>query len=368
MLRGGYGIIYVNLQNSLLDGEITAFQQYSVTIRNPSYPDPYQGKDPLSFVSTAPPNITIGANDLRNALAQTASVGFSQQLGGNFGLHLDGVYSRIDDYPNRVNINTPDPRTGLRPLPEWGQIVQSQPSQGTFDYTAFLARLEKRYSDRYLYTVSYTLAKQVDSWTGKDGNSTGSITNVFHPEDDRGPADTDRRHNLAASGSVALPLTLQLSAVWTLRSSLPFSAQAGRDLNNDGFTTDYVPGTTKNQGNRNLDLSLVNAWRGAERPQANRRQPDRRDTLQPPGRPAEQGHRARQQPEARADRPGVQPARHGQPRWNRHLSGHQRAVRLVRARPLGPAAAAGGARSSNRFLTARSGRFTGRPLRRCTIQ
>ena len=81
VLRGGYGIIYVNLQNSLLDGEITAFQQYNVTIRNPSYPDPYQGKDPLSFVSTAPPNITIGANDLRNALAQTASVGFSQQLG-----------------------------------------------------------------------------------------------------------------------------------------------------------------------------------------------------------------------------------------------------------------------------------------------
>jgi len=262
VLRGGYGIIYVNLQNSLLDGEITAFQQYSVTIRNPSYPDPYQGKDPLSFVSTAPPNITIGANDLRNALAQTASVGFSQQLGGNFGLHLDGVYSRIDDYPNRVNINTPDPRTGLRPLPEWGQIVQSQPSQGTFDYTAFLARLEKRYSNRYLYTVSYTLAKQVDSWTGKDGNSTGSITNVFHPEDDRGPADTDRRHNLAASGSFALPLSLQFSAVWTLRSSLPFSAQAGRDLNNDGFTTDFVPGTTKNQGGRNLDLSLVNAWRG----------------------------------------------------------------------------------------------------------
>jgi hypothetical protein len=42
---------------------------------------------------------------------------------------------------------------------------------------------------------------------------------------------------------------------------LPFSALAGKDLNNDGSNTDYVPGTTKNQGNRDLDLSLVNAWR-----------------------------------------------------------------------------------------------------------
>jgi outer membrane receptor protein involved in Fe transport len=261
VVRAGYGIIYVNLQNSLLDGEITAFQQYSVTIKNPSYPDPYNGKDPAPFVSTAPPNITIGANDLRNPPAQTASVGFSQQLGHDFGLHLDGVYSRIDDYPNRVNINTPDPLTGLRPLPEWGQIVQTQPSQGTFDYRAFLVRLEKRYSNRYLYMVSYTLSKQDDSWTGKDANATGSITDVFHPEYDRGPADTDRRHNLTASGSFALPYGLQFASVWTLRSSLPFSALAGKDLNNDGFTTDYVPGTTKNQGNRNLDLSLVNAWR-----------------------------------------------------------------------------------------------------------
>jgi hypothetical protein len=52
--------------------------------------------------------------------------------------------------------------------------------------------------------------------------------------------------------------------VWTLRSSMPFSARAGRDLNNDGAAnTDYVPGTTRNIGNRDTDamLTAVNAWR-----------------------------------------------------------------------------------------------------------
>jgi hypothetical protein len=174
---------------------------------------------------------------------------------------VDGVYSWVQDYNVRADINTPDPVTDLRPLPQWGQIVQLQPSPGDFIYRALLVRLDRRYANRYQYTLSYTLAKQDDAWTGTDANANGSITSVLNPSLDRGPADADRRHNFVAAGSVLLGFDVNLGAVWTLRSSLPFSALAGKDLNNDGFTTDYVPGTTKNQGNRDLDLSLVNAWR-----------------------------------------------------------------------------------------------------------
>ena len=66
---------------------------------------------------------------------------------------------------------------------------------------------------------------------------------------------------LVSSGSVMLPRGVQLGAVWTLRSKMPFSALSGRDLDLDGATNDYVPGTTNNQGNRNLDINAVNAWR-----------------------------------------------------------------------------------------------------------
>ena len=52
-----------------------------------------------------------------------------------------------------------------------------------------------------------------------------------------------------------------LGMVWTLRTTAPFSARAGVDLNGDGANTDYVPGTHKGQGNRDLDVNLVNAWR-----------------------------------------------------------------------------------------------------------
>ena len=107
------------------------------------------------------------------------------------------------------------------------------------------------------------MANQVNDWTGTSGNGYGAITDIFNPGLDHGPADVDRRHAFVASGALLLPARMTLGAVWSYRSSAPFSALAGRDLNRDGSNTDYVPGTTRNQGNRDLDLSLVNAWRSA---------------------------------------------------------------------------------------------------------
>jgi hypothetical protein len=56
---------------------------------------------------------------------------------------------------------------------------------------------------------------------------------------------------------------------------MPFSARAGVDLNNDTSLAtltgagegDYVPGTTRNIGNRDTDtmLAAVNAWRAENR-------------------------------------------------------------------------------------------------------
>ena len=75
-----------------------------------------------------------------------------------------------------------------------------------------------------------------------------------------------------------LKYDINVGAVWTLRSTMPFSARAGQDLNRDGFTvtaggatnqhTDYVPGTTRdvfNRGNNGELLQIVNAYRAATR-------------------------------------------------------------------------------------------------------
>ena len=147
VIRGGYGLVFNNITNATQGTEITALKQNSIVINNPTYPDPYGGRDPASFVSTAPPNINILNNKLVNSPVHTYSVGYSQQLFADTAINLDGVYQKGTDWPTTENINTRDQRTLVRPLPEWGQIVSTDPI-GEWTYKALLVRMEKRLSDR----------------------------------------------------------------------------------------------------------------------------------------------------------------------------------------------------------------------------
>jgi len=256
--RVGYGRYYQHLAGTPTRNERSNLLTTNIVVRNPSYPDPYGGLDPLTFASTAPPNISIVANDIRNPSSDTVTVGFSQELGPALAVHFDGVVTRMRDLTRNVELNTPDPVTGEKALPEWGRVTQAQ-ARGKHHYNALLVRLEKRYSNRNQFLVSYTLSKQDND----AGMGTGSVTDINHPEWDWGPGYPDRRHMIVASGSVLLPGDVLVGAVWTARTTMPFSSLAGMDLNGDKRTTDYVPGTTRDMGNRETArmLELVNAWR-----------------------------------------------------------------------------------------------------------
>jgi hypothetical protein len=256
VVRAGYGRLFNTIMNGTPGNEETTLRQTAISISNPTYPDPYGGRSPASFASTAPPNIQIVDDNMVNPWADTVSVGASRQLGADMAINADFVHTKSNAFNASVQINTP--LNGVRPRPEWGRINQVQ-SIGWQKYRALLMRLEKRFSNRYQYTVSYTLQKVEDNSFG--ATSTGTITDFYHPEYDAGYGNADRRHAVVASGAYLLPRDVTLGMVWTLRSSAPFSARAGVDLNADGANTDYVPGTHKGQGNRDLDIGLVNAWR-----------------------------------------------------------------------------------------------------------
>ena len=263
VVRAGYGIYY-NPNNIQIAGqEVNSLQQASVVIANPSYPDPYGGQDPFRFVSTAPQNITILANDLENLESRAYTVGLSQELWPSVAIHVDGVYTEMSKVPTAVDINRRigDVTTAPRARPQFQRINQVQ-SIGKVDYKALLVRLEKRLDQRYMYTFSYTLADSYGNLPG--GATTFTVTQAEMPQLDEGPSSSDRRHAIAASGSVLLPADVMLSGVFSYRSTMPFSATAGVDLNADANITDYVPGTTRsafNRGDNEQLMTLVNAWR-----------------------------------------------------------------------------------------------------------
>jgi len=259
VIRLATGKYYSNVFAQTLRNEVNTLLQSSVNIRNPSYPDPYGGLSPQAFVTvSAAPNVNITNDHIEQPESKSLNLGLSRELQPNLAVHVDVVFSKSQKASQIANVNTPDPVTGLRPRPTWGNITEYG-SGGTSDYRAMYLRLDRRFANRYQYLVSYTLASDKDRGAGQ-----ATVVDFYHPEYDDGWGSQDRRHTLVASGAVILPMDITLGAVWNYRSTRPFSAVAGTDLNRDGAVTDYVPGTIRNVFNRGDDakyLALVNAWR-----------------------------------------------------------------------------------------------------------
>lgn len=252
VIRAGYGIYYNNIQTEQNEEERNNFNNCTVIIENPVYGNPYGGLSPTSYCSTAPPTVTILAPNFRNAYAHQFTAGYSRQLAPDLALVLDGVYEHnLRDY--RVqDLNFPV--AGVRPYSAFTEIEQHAPISQS-KYKGLFVRLEKRLSHRYLYTVSYTLS------SGSDRDPQQSVSNYQNRSVDFGPSNVDRRNALVASGSFVMPWKITLGGIWTVRSTLPFSVYSG---SYDGdFTAQLLAGSTRNQGNRNLDLNAVNAFRAA---------------------------------------------------------------------------------------------------------
>src|SRR5262249_4915729 len=84
VVRAGWGLYYGNIRLLANLGEFRNLQQFSVNLTNPAYPDPYRGQDPAQFITSAPPNIQVTANDFEQPKANQVNVGLSQALTGDF--------------------------------------------------------------------------------------------------------------------------------------------------------------------------------------------------------------------------------------------------------------------------------------------
>jgi len=254
VLRGGYGLYYGHIRILQNLNEFRNYQRFTINITNPSYPDPYGGRDPAAFIVSGPANITVVANDYVQPYSNQFNLGMSRQLPAKLAVHMDAVYTNTDHDRKILDINPRDPVTRLRPNQTFGRVDRNE-STSSLKYRALYVKVERRASQRsqFLVTYSYT--------NSRDNNPGIRYLDPFLLALDQGPSNGERRHAVVASGSVLLPADVTLGAVWTLRSQLPWTATAGRDLNGDGFNTDLVPGTTRNAGSRDLDLAAVNAWR-----------------------------------------------------------------------------------------------------------
>jgi hypothetical protein len=111
---------------------------------------------------------------------------------------------------------------------------------GRETYNALLVKLDKRFSNRYLFGASYALTKR----TTIDGIS--NLDDYFANE---GPAGA--MHLLNLSALVDLPGNIQIGIISAMSSKSPVMPSiANLDLDGDGTTTTPIPGVDYNCFNR----------------------------------------------------------------------------------------------------------------------
>jgi hypothetical protein len=125
--------------------------------------------------------------------------------------------------------------------------VQQYTSFGETWYRGLLLDVNKRFSDNYLFKLSYVLSKAEDTsgdffpffmpedmGRGRRSPTDTSLPVGFDPDSEKGPAMHDQRHRFVFSGLYQTPWNIQLSSIITMASGRPYNVLAGADLNGDG--------------------------------------------------------------------------------------------------------------------------------------
>jgi hypothetical protein len=142
-----------------------------------------------------------------------------------------------------------------------GTISISQ-SGANFRYTGLHVKVDKRFSDHYLFTASYALSK----FTGFNGVI--NLDNFYEADDYQG---SDRRHRFTFSGSMEVPEykgdskfvralanSWQISLINQMVSQPPLTLViSGVDLDGDGTNTLILPGATYRSFGRNFNADDV---------------------------------------------------------------------------------------------------------------
>ena len=198
---------------------------------------------------------------LESPYAHHTALGVDRELPGNIALSANFVYTRGHNQIGTVDYNPVVPSLGAARRPQdIGGVAGT--SASILQYTTFgetwyrglTLSVNKRYSQRNQFLVSYTLSEAEDNSTdfqsafipqqngrGRDPGNVDGLPVGFDPASERGPSTQDQRHRLVASGVYTAPGQVQLSAILTAASGRPYTILAGADLTGDGNGGAFPP-------------------------------------------------------------------------------------------------------------------------------
>ena len=201
--------------------------------------------------------------NFRDSYARQWNLNVQQALATNYMVEVAYVGSQGRQMMLKGDPNQAPPIVGVtdanvnRPFrqlaPALRTIGQAQ-SRGTLDYHALLLKFQRRFADNFSFLNSYTWGKAIDLNSDNDGTVT--LTNVYDPQYNRGPADYDITHTFSSSWIYEIPWARnalyggwQLGGILLLRGGLPLTVTQNQGVLSTG---------TGNRPNRICDGRLDN--------------------------------------------------------------------------------------------------------------
>lgn len=230
-LHGGYGIYYdrVTLQiQSLERGLDGRALPISVRAGNVFFVDPMTGQFPPFAPSFSNPftgfilpgagasGINIIDNGLQNPMVQQVNVGVERELARDFVVRADYVHNFGTHFIIGRSVGTV-----FNPVVGGPDRVVNLESSVRTKYDGLLLSLEKRFSNRYQFRASYTLAKAFNYANDDQIPFSNGPVDPNNLQLEYGPTPNDQRHRFTFAGVFELPASLRLAPILTLASGVP---------------------------------------------------------------------------------------------------------------------------------------------------
>src|SRR5207244_10363503 len=257
IVRGGYGIFW----NFTPGGTSSSKAQNQPFLQAQAFTTTFGTNIRLSDGLPAPPGVrpdlspagsTRSAFDpnFRDAHAHNFNVNVQRQFGANYMLEAAYSGSRTRDAALKTDLNQAPPLVGVsdqnvnRPFARTAPLLRTVgtlSSTGLMDYNGFLFKFQRRFANRFSFLNSYTYGRAIDLNSDNDGTVT--LTNIFDPAYNRGPADYDVRHTFSSNWIYELPWAAQrawggwqMSGILYLRSGLPITITQSQTMLSTGIT------------------------------------------------------------------------------------------------------------------------------------
>jgi hypothetical protein len=257
IVRGGYGLFW----NFTPGGTSSSKAQNQPFLQAQAQTTNFGTNIILSNGLPAPPGVhpelpqtgstrSVFDINFRDAHAHNFNVNVQRQFGANYMTEVAYSGSRTRNAALKTDLNQAPPLVGVtdqnanRPFAAVApalRTVGTLQSSGYLDYNGLLIKFQRRSANHWSFLNSYTFARAIDLNSDNDGTVT--LTNIFNPEYNRGPADYDVTHTFSSNWIYELPWAAQsgwggwqVSGILYLRSGLPITITQSQSMLSTGIT------------------------------------------------------------------------------------------------------------------------------------